>query len=133
MILLDGAPKALNPGVVRSPSFSIHGYFYALFFHKIAPGEGGVLRPLVRIDDFWKPVAINGIFHYFKAPRSFQRIANAPGKDFSAVHVHYSCQVQKSSAHRDVGDVGAPDLIGACNLHSSKQIGFDVLGQSQFG
>ena len=133
MILLDGAPKAFNPGVVCCSSFSIHRYFNALFFHEIAPRERSVLRSLVRIDDLRSSIKVNSFFHHLDAPCCFQRVADAPSKYFAAVNVHHRRQVQKTPAHRDVGNVGASDLIGARNLHSTKQIRLDVLGQSQLG
>ena len=36
--------------------------------------------------------------------------------------VHDSNQVQEATLNRDVGDVGAPDVIGSRDLHVSQQI-----------
>ena len=41
--------------------------------------------------------------------------------------IHDRHQVKEAAAHRDVGDVGAPDLIGPVDRHALEQIGVDLL------
>ena len=56
---------------------------------------------------------------------SRQRIRNAPGQDLAAVPVGDGDQIDKAPAHRNVGDVRGPNLIGAVNLQVPKKIAVD--------
>ena len=63
-----------------------------------------------------------------------QRVRQPPGQDISARPVHGCHQVKEAAAHRDVGDIGAPDMVRALDRQGLEQIGVDpVLGVRSAG
>ncbi len=52
-------------------------------------------------------------------------VRQPPRQDMARRPVHDRDQIQEPAPHRDVGDVGAPDMIGAVHRHIPKQIGID--------
>ena len=58
-----------------------------------------------------------------------QRVRQPPGQDVAACPVHDRHQVEEAAAHRDVGDVGAPDVVRPLDPQALEKIGpHPVLG-----
>src|SRR5690242_7617405 len=75
---------------------------------KIVTGE---LAALVGIEDFRSAIARERFLECLDAKIGVERVGEAPGQHRAADPVHDHHQVEKALGHRDVGDVGAPDLI----------------------
>lgn len=81
--------------------------------------------PLVGVEDLWGAVFDKGLFECLDAESGVQRIGEPPRKHFSGSPVHDGYQVHESPCHGDVGDVGAPDLIGLVDGPPPQQVGID--------
>ena len=63
-----------------------------------------------------------------------QGVRQSPSQHMPTRPIHDRHQVKEASAHRDIGDVGAPDLIGPVDRHALEQIRVDpVLGMRLAG
>ena len=63
------------------------------------------------------------------AEARIQGVRQTPSQHMPAGPVHDRRQVKKAAPHRDVGDVGAPDMVRPLDHQASEQIGVDpVLG-----
>ena len=63
----------------------------------------------------------------FEAKVGLQCVGDAPGQNLSREPVHNGHQIEVAFAHRNVGDVGAPDLIWAGDPQPAKQIGVGLV------
>ena len=75
------------------------------------------LAALVGVEDFRFAVTRNRLAYCIKTEVGRHRIGEAPGQDLSAVPVDHCDQINEAPAHRDVGDVRGPDLVGAARGH----------------
>ena len=70
-----------------------------------------------------------GLVERVCAEARVQRVRQPPGQDVPARPVHDRHQVKEAAVHRDVGDVGAPDMVRSLDRQAPEQIGPDpVLG-----
>ena len=125
--ILQRPPQALNEDVVQIPGFAVHRYFGAHLFQPVGPGEGGELRPLVRIHDLGRAEAVDCLVQSLDAKISLQRVGDAPGQHFAGEPVHDGHQIEEAFAHGQVGDVGAPDLIWPLDPQTAQQIGVGLV------
>lgn len=56
-----------------------------------------------------------------------QRVGDAPDQHLTGEPVHDGHQIQEAFAHRQICDVGAPDLIGPINAQPAQQIGVGLV------
>jgi len=54
-----------------------------------------------------------------------ERIGQPPGQDFAGCPIHNSDQIEEAVPHWNIGYVAAPDLVGARDWQTSKQLGID--------
>ena len=101
--------------------------------------QAGELGTLVRIEDVGAS-QVERVLEGVYAEIRVQRVAHPPGQHIpacsaghcagrSAIPVHHGHQVHKALGHRNVGDVAAPDLVGARDGHASQQVGIDAMGR----
>ena len=63
-----------------------------------------------------------------------QRVRQPPSEDVAARPVHDRHQVEEAAPHRDIGDVGAPDMVRPLDRQAPQQIRVDpVLGVGRAG
>ncbi len=51
----------------------------------------------------------------------FQRVRDAPSQDLMGVPFHDGDQIAKAPTHGQVGDIGAPDLVGPLHAQAAQQ------------
>lgn len=66
-----------------------------------------------------------GLLERLNAEIGIQGVGQAPAQDLAAGPVHHGHQVQKTSPHRDVGEVGAPDVAWLRDLQLAQQVRID--------
>ena len=110
--ILQGPPQPLDEDVVDAAPFAIHRDPAADPFQPVGPGEGRELRPLIGVHDLGRAELVDRLVQRFDAEVSLQGVGDAPSQHFPGVPVHDGDQIEKAAAHGQVGDVGAPDLIG---------------------
>ena len=70
-----------------------------------------------------------GLFERVRAEACVQCVRQTPGQNEPARPVHDRHQVKEAALHRDVGDIGAPDMVRPLDRQAPQQIGPDpVLG-----
>jgi len=57
--------------------------------------------------------AVDSLVQRFNAEVGLQRVRYPLGQDLAGEPIHDDDEIEESTAHRQVGDVGAPDLIGS--------------------
>ena len=70
---------------------------------------------------------MNGLIQRLDAEVSLQRVRDAPSQHLSGEPVHDRHEVKEAAPHRQVGDVGTPDLAGAIDLQPAQQIGIGLV------
>ena len=66
--------------------------------------------------------ASQGLVERVCAEACVQRVRQLPGQNIPARPVHDRHQVKEATVHRDVGDVGAPDLVRPLDRQAPQQI-----------
>ena len=77
----------------------------------VGPIKGGELAALVGIHDLGRAELMDRLVQRLEAEVGLQRVGDAPGQNLAREPVHDGHQIEKAAALRDVGNVGAPDLI----------------------
>ena len=75
-----------------------------------------------------------GLVERVCAEARVQRVRQPPGQDVPARPVHDRHQVKEAAVHRDVSDVGAPDMVRPLDCQTPQQIRVDpALGVGRAG
>ncbi len=82
----------------------------------------GDLRALVGIEHFRHTVGLDGFFQAIHTEPGIYRVRQPPTQYLAAIPIDNGDQVDKAVQQPDVGDVGAPDLVGADDLDTPEQI-----------
>ena len=130
---LDGTPEALYPDVVLAASAAIHADLDAEFLASGQPQAARILAALVGVDDLRRAMGFHCQPEHLNTVLLVQRVVQSPCHDTAAVHVYYRRQVHGPVKHRYIGDVNAPDLIGAGYVEDTEQIGHPVLRLTKSG
>ena len=93
----------------------------------VDPGAAGKLAALVAVEDFRRAMFCDGLFQSLHAKVRIHAVGQTPSQHFTAVPVHDRDQIPKAAPHRYVGNVCAPDLVGAINHHVSQQVWPDLM------
>ena len=81
----------------------------------------GELRALIGLPDFGLAEAERGV-ERGQTEASFQSVGEFPTEDETAEPIHDGDQVQKAAAHRDVSNIGTPDVVGALDRDAAQQV-----------
>ncbi|KFB76002.1 MAG: hypothetical protein AW06_002927 [Candidatus Accumulibacter cognatus] len=87
----------------------------------------GELATLISVEDLRAAVAVDGFPHRVQTEVGRQGVGKPPGKDPPREPVDHGEQVEKASAHRDVGDVRRPRLIGPLDREAAQEVGMDFI------
>ena len=120
LFILQTAPQALDEDVVHPAPFAIHADSYVVGFEFSNPIRPSELAALVGVEDFG--FASGGLHRVLECPHAeaaVHGVAQLPGEHGSALPVHDRYEIGVAFFHRDVGDVGAPDLIHFGNFQVS--------------
>ena len=72
------------------------------------------------------------VFQDVLAPLGTHRVTDTPSYNLAAVYVDYRRHVHKTPLHRDVRNIGTPDLVGMRNPYSLQQVRLDKLSETRF-
>ena len=111
-LVFEAAPQPLDKNVVQVPATTVHGDRHAGLLECASEGGRGELTPLIGIEYLRLALVLQCIIQSFKAEPDIHGIRQPPGKHMAARPVHDRDQVQKAMLHRDIGDVGAPNMVG---------------------
>jgi hypothetical protein len=118
--ILQGPPQTLNEDVVDAASFAAHRDPAADPFQQVGPGEGRELRPLIGVHDLRRAELLDRLVQRLDAEVSLQGVRYPLGQYLSGEPVHDGDQIEEAAAHGQVGDVGAPNLIGPFHAQPAK-------------
>ena len=121
-----GDEQPLDEDVVQAPPAAVHRALRARRQHPLGERRARKLRPLIRVEDL-RRARPKRRFQRLDAEAGVHRVRQPPSQHVTAGPVHDRDQVQEARRHRDVGDVGAPDLVRAVYRQLSKQIRIDAV------
>ena len=110
--ILQGPPQPLDEDVVDAAPFAVHRNPSANPFQAVSPDEGRELAALICVHDLGWAELVDRLVQSLHAEVGFQRVRYPPGQHLPGIQVHDGDQIEEAKAHRDVGDVSTPDLIG---------------------
>ena len=94
------------------PALAVHRDFDAVILEAVCKFKARKLRALIGVENFRLAMAGKGFLERLHAKPRVHRIGEPPGEHFAAIPVHNRHQIQKSPPHRNIRDVGAPDMVG---------------------
>jgi hypothetical protein len=89
-------------------------------------------QALVRVENFGLAVLCQRLLQSLDAKLGAEGVRQPPRQHGAAHPIHDYHQVKKAPSHRDVGDVGAPDLIDPLDRQPAEQIRVDLVLRRRF-
>jgi len=121
LLVLQAAPQPLDKDIVQEPTPSVHTYLYSSFPQPPRKIPAGKLRPLIGVENPGLP-PVQCSLQSAETESGLQRIRQFPLQNVSAEPIHNRYQIQGSSPHRDIGDIGTPYFVWCPDLHISQQV-----------
>ena len=129
VVVLDRAPESLDEHVVDGPAHPVHRDGDLGVTEHLDEGVGGELRSLIRVEDLGGAIEGERLLQGRHAEVGRHGVGESPAEHLARVPVHDRHQVEETLLEGNVGDVGAPDVIGVIDGEPSQPVGvFDVLG-----
>ncbi len=133
-LVFERAPQPLDEDVVHAPAPAIHRDPDAGRLQAPGEGEAGELAALVGVEYLRPAVSTQGLVERVCTEARVQRVRQPPGQDVPARPVHDRHEVKEATLHRDVGDIGAPDMVRPLDRQAPQQIWVNpVLGVRRAG
>src|SRR5689334_24712200 len=110
-LVLQTAPQALDENIVQSAAPPIHADRHAALFQRRQKIRRGELRALVGVPDLGLTEA-EGPLQGGQTEAGFHRVGKFPTEYEAAEPIHYSHEVEEATLHRNIRNIGAPDLVG---------------------
>ncbi len=128
LLVFDALPEAFYEYVVAPAAFPIHADLDAVVFQQPGEFEAGELATLIGVDDLRGTRGGQRLLDRFETEVGGQRIGQPPRQHPTAGPIQDRTQVHEAPAHRNVGDIRRPDVIGACDLPLVQERGVDRVG-----
>jgi hypothetical protein len=125
-LVLERAPQTFDEDVVERAAAAIHADRDAALLERRQEIGRGKLRALIGVPDLGLAEAERRV-ERGQAEAGLHRIGKFPTEHEAAVPVHHGDQVQEAAAHRNVSNIGAPDVVGPEDLHAAQQIRVDLV------
>src|SRR5215470_13534543 len=109
--VFEAAPQPLDKDVVHAAALAVHTDLDPMVFQSAGEVVTGELAALIGIKDLWPAIAGECFLKRFDAKIGAERVGQPPRQHGAADPIHDRYRVEEAFGHRDVGDVGAPDLI----------------------
>src|SRR5512135_310883 len=122
LFVLQRLPQPLDEDVVAPGSLAIHADLHAKGRQRVCEGLGGELAALVTVEDLGLPILGQSLLQRLYAERDVHADRHPVGQYAAAGPVHDGAQVDPAAGHRDVGDVGGPDLVGTLDFELAQQV-----------
>jgi len=124
-LVFQRSPETLDEDVVQAPAPPVHGDHDIGVLERAGEVEAGELAALIRVEDLRLAVSSHRVAQGLDAEPGVHRVRQPPCQDMARRPVHDRNQIEEPPPHRDVGDVGAPDMIGTIHRHIPEQIGIN--------
>ena len=121
VLILDAAPQTLNKDVVQRTASAVHADLNTSCQHGVSEGVGCELSALIGVEDV-RCALLEGLAQSHQTELTIQGVGKLPGQHVTTVPVDDSYQVHEATSHRNVGDIGAPDLVRTGDLQSAQEI-----------
>ena len=124
-LILDTSPESLHEDVIPAPPSSIPTDADVFLFESVGEILTCELTALIAVEDVGlgaPECSLQGC----NAEKAVQCVGEFPRKHIAAEPVHYGHEINKAVLHPDVGDVGAPHLVGTLYGHGFEQIGISL-------
>ncbi len=128
-LVFEQPPEPLDEDVVHAAAPAIHRDRHTGILERAHEVEAGELAALVRVEDPRLAVSGHGFFESLDAERRIHGVRQPPNQDMAARPVHDRYQIQETTLDRDVGDVGAPNLVGTIDLQAFEKVGVNPMGR----
>lgn len=129
LLVFNALPQSLHEHVVSPPPFSVHADLDAMVGEHPRELLARELAPLVRIEDGRSAIWGDGRLHRIQTEVGSQRVGQPPRQDPTTRPVEHHKEIHKASAHRNVGDIGGPDMIGPRDGEIPQEIGVNRMGR----
>ena len=128
LLIFQTPPKPLDEDVVHPATTPIHADLNALTMKFADPLLAGELAPLIRVEDLWFPTrAAQRLFQSPHAKSAVHGVADLPSENGPAVPIHDCHHIGVSFRHRNVSNVGAPDIIDSVDFAFPQQVGKNLM------
>src|SRR5438105_1130467 len=111
-MLLLAYEASLNLFASAVRKFFVHADRNTAMLEHAGELDAGELAALIGVEDLGLAVPFQGLIEGLDTEIGAERVRQLPRQHRTAVPVHDRDQVKEALGHRDVGDVGAPYLIG---------------------
>ncbi len=127
LVQIDGlvfqrAPQAFDKDVVQAAAPPVHGDRNLRVLEHAGEVEAGELAALVGVEDLGLAVSGHRLVQRLDAEPGIHSVRQPPRQDMARRPIHDRDQVEEPAPYRDIGDVGAPDMIGADYRQVPQQI-----------
>ena len=109
-LVFERAPQAFDEDIVHPAPPAIHADADLSVPQHRGEGKAGELAALVGVEGVRGAEARQRFLQCHHAEADVHRVGQPPRQHFPRRPVHDRHQVQETAPHRDVGDVGAPDI-----------------------
>ena len=129
LLVFNALPESLDEHVVPPTPFSVHADLDAVVRQEACELLAGELAPLVGIEDGWGAMLGDGLLHRVEAEIGRERIGEPPRQHPATRPVQDRKQIHEAPRHREVGDIGGPDMIGSRDHQVTQEIGVNLMGR----
>jgi hypothetical protein len=122
----SAAPQPLDENVVQGAAASIHADGDSALLQRSQKIGRGELRALIGVPDFGLAEAERRVKRG-QAEAGLHRIGELPTEHEAAEPIHDRDQVEEAAAHRNVRNIGAPDVVGPLDGDAAQQVRIDLV------
>ena len=119
--VFERAPQPFDKDIVEGSTTAIHADRDATLLERSQEFGGGELRAVVGVPNFGLTEAECGLERR-QTEAGLQGVGEFPAEHEAAEPIHHRHEVEKAAAHRNVSNIGAPDLIGSQDFHATQQV-----------
>ena len=121
-LVFERPPQTFDEDVVHVPASSVHRYLDLRVLENTGELEAGELAALIRIENLRLAESGQRLGQGFDTEPDIHGVRQPPGENMTRRPVHDRHQIQKAALNGDIGDVGAPDLIGTVDHEPVQKI-----------
>jgi len=126
-LVLQGAPEPFDHHVIHPAPLAVHGDANPSILEDGDESVAGELASLIGVENLGCTVTLQRLFQGGNAKFGIQGIRQPPGQNLAAGPVHDRHQIKEAAPHRNVANVGAPNLIGSVDDHAAQQVRINLV------
>ena len=125
LLVLHRFPQPLHEHVVAPGALAIHADADAVVPEQTRERLTRKLAALVGVEDVRCAVALDRFLDRLDAEVGLHRDRDSVGQHPAGVPVDHGREIHEALAHRDIGDIHGPDLVGPGNREMAQQVWID--------